>query len=336
MKKVLVTGGGGFLGSAILRLLLREGGWQTTSFSRGQYPELEALGVNCIRGDLQNQSEVFHAVEGCDLVMHVGAKAGIWGSYSEYRKANVLGTENILKACRKHGVSRLVYTSSPSVVHGGEAIENGDESLDYPQSYEAPYPETKAMAEKMVLAANDDALSTVALRPHLIWGPGDHHLVPKIVARARSGRLRLVGGGNFLVDTIYIDNAAEAHLAAARELSPGSPCSGRPYFITNGEPRPVKEIINGILAAAGLPPVSRSIPTPLAVAAGKTLEFAHRLFASEKEPMMTAFLARQLGTAHYFNISAARRDLRWEPSISLDEGFRRLEAYFAGEGTTFP
>lgn len=324
MKRALVTGGGGFLGTSIIHQLHREGKWELRSFSRGHYPDLEADGIECIRGDLSNAAEVSRAVEGCSTVFHVAAKAGIWGSYSQYWEANVRGTENILTACRQHGVSQLIYTSSPSVVHGGEAIEGGDESLPYPEHFDAPYPETKAMAEQMVLASDDAGLSTVALRPHLIWGPRDNHLVPKILARARSGKLRLVGDGAPLIDTIYIDNAAEAHLAAARALFPGARCAGRAYFISNGEPRPVREIINSILHAGGLPPVERSLSLGLAVAAGKTLEIAHRIFAPNREPAMTAFLARQLGTAHYFDISAARRDLNWTPRISLDEGFQIL------------
>ncbi len=327
MTTALVTGGGGFLGKAIVKRLL-ERGMTVRSFSRGAYPELEAEGVECFRGDLADADAVAAAVEGCDVVFHVGAKAGVWGSYSEYFDANVRGTENILSACARHGVKRLIYTSSPSVVHGGDAIEGGDESLPYPDHFEAPYPETKAMAEQMVLAADGPELMTVALRPHLIWGPEDNHLVPKIVGRARSGKLKLVGDGTNLVDTIYIDNAADAHLDAFDSLKPGANCCGKAYFITNGEPKPIKEIIDRIVGAAGLPPVDKSLPMGIAVAAGWTLEFAHRLFAPSKEPMMTAFLARQLGTAHWFDISAARRDLGYEPSVSLDEGFRRLAEWF--------
>lgn len=332
MSRALVTGGGGFLGSAILRQLQAEGSWELRSFSRNSYPELEAQGIRCFRGDLSDADAVSRAVENCDVVFHVGAKAGVWGKYQAYYQANVQGTENVVKACRDHGVAKLVYTSSPSVVHGGEPIEGGDESLPYPDHFEAPYPETKAMAEQFVLASNDEKLTTIALRPHLIWGPGDNHLVPKILDRARSGRLRLVGDGSPLIDTVYIENAAEAHLAAARALKPDADCSGRAYFITNGEPRPVREIINNILKAGGLPPVEKYVPMGLAIAAGRSLEFVHRLFAPSREPAMTAFLARQLGTAHYFDISAARRDFGWEPRITLDEGFELLARGLQAEG----
>jgi nucleoside-diphosphate-sugar epimerase len=327
VKRVLVTGGGGFLGSAIVRRL-RADGWSVRSFSRGSYPELTARGVDCRRGDLGDRGAVGEAVRGCEAVVHVAAKAGVWGPYREYYDANVRGTENVLAACREHGVARLVYASSPSVVHGGEAIEGGDESLPYPDRFESPYPETKAMAEQAVLASNGGELATVALRPHLIWGPGDNHLVPRIVARARAGRLKLVGDGSNLVDTVYIDNAAEAHHQALDRLGPGSPCAGRAYFITNGEPRPLRSIIEGMLAAAGLATDLRTVPMSVAVAAGRALELAHRLVAPSREPLMTAFLARQLGTAHWFDIGAARRDLGYDPRVSLDEGFERLERWF--------
>ena len=184
------------------------------------------------------------------------------------------------------------------------------------------------MAEQMVLAADSPELMTVAIRPHLIWGPEDNHLVPKIVGRARTGKLKLVGDGSNLVDTIYIDNAAEAHINAFDSLQPGAACCGKAYFITNGEPKTVKEIIDRMVGSAGLPPVDKFVPMGVAVAAGRTLEVVHRLFAPKTEPMMTAFLARQLGTAHWFDISAARTDLGYQPTVTLDEGFERLARWF--------
>ncbi len=327
--RALVTGAGGFLGGAVARRLL-ERGWAVRSLARGGYPGLEAAGVECLRGDLADAEAVDRAVRGCDLVFHVAAKAGAWGPERDYHAANVLGTRHVLDACRRHGVGRLVHTSSPSVVHAGSDIRGGDESLPYAGGYDAPYPRTKAIAEREVLAADGPDLATVAVRPHLIWGPGDTQLVPRIVARARAGRLRLVGDGSNLVDSVYIDNAAEAHLLAADRLSPGSAGAGRAYFITNGEPLPVRDLINGIVTAAGLPPVRRSIPAGAAVAVGAVLEAVHRLARSEVEPMMTRFLARHLSTDHWFDISAARRDLGYEPSVSLEEGFRRLRAWFEG------
>lgn len=326
----LVTGGGGFLGGAIVRRLV-ERGWGVRSFSRGRYPDLERLGVDCRRGDLADARAVSQAVAGADVVFHVAAKAGVWGPYREYYEANVVGTRNVLEACRAHGVRKLVHTSSPSVVHSGDDIEGGDESLPYPDHFEAPYPETKAMAEQEVLASSDRDLATVALRPHLIWGPGDTQLVPRIVERGRSGALKLVDGGRKLVDSVYVDNAVDAHLLAAERLTPGAPCAGRAYFISNGEPVPVGELINRILAAAAVPPVTSSVPMGAAVAVGVVLETVHRLLGRRGEPRMTRFLARQLATAHWFDLTAARRDLGYEPRVSLDEGFERLRAWLRGE-----
>ncbi len=319
----LVTGGGGFLGGAIVRALIEQG-VPVRSFQRSPAPDLELLGVEVVRGDLADPAAVSAAVEGCDSVFHVAAKAGVWGPRREYERANVLGTRHVLDACRRHGVDRLVYTSTPSVVHAGVDIAGGDESLPYPERFHAHYPRTKAEAERMVLAANGPDLATVALRPHLIWGPRDTHLVPQIIERRRSGRLRVVGGGRALVDSTYVDNAADAHLAAWQQLAPGAPCAGRPYFISNGEPRPVGELLDGILAAAGEPPVEADLSPRLAWLAGAVLEAAWTMLPLPGEPAMTRFLARQLATAHWFDLSAARRDLGWSPRVSLDEGFTRL------------
>ena len=252
--KALVTGGGGFLGGAIVRRLA-DRGWFVRTLQRGHYQQLDKLGVEQIQGDIADPNIVLQAVKGSEIVFHVAAKVDPWGSYKPFHRTNVVGTENVLTAMRSTGVSKLVFTSTPSVIHSGGDLAGIDESAPYPEHFEAAYPQTKAMAEMAVLAANDDELSTVALRPRLIWGPEDTNLVPQLVARAKSGQLRLVGDGSNLVDTVYIDNAVDAHLLAADHLESGASCAGRPYFISNGEPRPMKEIINGILAAAGLPPV---------------------------------------------------------------------------------
>jgi len=226
MSRTLVTGGGGFLGKAIVRRLVANGD-RVRTLQRGHYPELEALGVECVRGDIADAEVVDRAVAGCDHIFHVAAKVEMWGRPEPFRRVNVLGTGNVLGAMRRHGVPTLVFTSSPSVVHAGEDIEGVDESLPYPTDYEAAYPQTKAEAERMVLAANSPDLATTALRPHLIWGPEDTNLVARIVERARAGQLRLVGDGSKLVDTIYIDNAVDAHLLAAAQLAPGAACAGR-------------------------------------------------------------------------------------------------------------
>ena len=321
---VLVTGGGGFLGGAIVRSLIARGD-AVRSLSRGEHPALRASGVEQVRGDVAEPAAVQRAVEGCSLVFHVAAKAGLWGPYADYYRSNVTGTRNMIAACRTCGVRRLVYTSSPSVVFDGRDMEGVDESVPYPRHYDAPYPATKAEAERLVRAANDAALATVALRPHLIWGPGDTNLIPRIIARARAGRLRRIGRRVNLVDSTYIDDAAAAHLSAADRLAPGSPIAGRVYFISQGEPWPVWDLINRILQAAHLPPVTRTIPRGLALLAGTLCEVLGHAQRLETEPPMTRFLARELSSAHWFDISAARRDLGYRPSVTIEEGMRRLE-----------
>jgi nucleoside-diphosphate-sugar epimerase len=230
----------------------------------------------------------------------------------------------VIAACRRRGAGRLVFTSSPSVVGAGHAIEGGDESLPYPPHYPAHYPRTKAAAERLVLAANGPGLATVALRPHLIWGPGDNHLIPRLLARAKAGQLRQVGDGSNRVDVTYIDNAAAAHVLAADRLAPGAPAAGRAYFISQGEPVLLWLFVNRVLALAGLPPVRRRVPAGVASAAGAVLEAAYGLLGRHDEPRMTRFVAQQLSTSHWFDLTAARRDLGYEPAVSTGEGLRRL------------
>jgi len=265
-------------------------------------------------------------------VFHVGGRAGIWGKYDDYYTANVRGTENVIAACRAQGVGRLVFTSSPSVVFDGRDLENADESAPYAARHGSHYSATKAVAEQMVLAANDMRLRTLALRPHLIWGPGDNHIVPRLVARAKAGRLRQIGDGRNRVDSTYIDNAADAHVLAADALATNPNAAGRAYFISNGEPWPVWELINRILAAAGLPPVRRRLSRRTARTIGGTLEFVHTVLRIKAEPRMTRFLADELATSHWFNISAARKELGYEPRISIEEGLKRLEKWLRGSG----
>lgn len=324
--KVLVTGGGGFLGGAIVRLLCERGD-EVCSFSRAEHPQLTVLGVQQFRGDLADPEAVAKAARGCELVFHVAAKAGVWGSYRDFHRANVVGTENVIAACRSNHIGRLVHTSSPSVVFAGSDVEGGDETLPYPPRYEAHYPATKAKAERLALAANSGELAVTALRPHLIWGPGDNHLVPRIVARARAGRLCRIGADPKLVDTVYIDNAAQAHLLAADRLFPGGSVAGKCYFISNGEPLPLWEMVDRILAAADLPPVTRTISPQLAVALGGLCEGVWGLLRLNGEPPMTRFVAHELASAHWFDIGAARRDFGYHPQVSIDDGLLRLRQW---------
>ena len=324
--KALVTGGGGFLGKAITKLLC-ERGVEVRSFSRHEHPALLKLGVEHCRGELGDAEAVKSAAEGCDIIFHVAAKAGVWGPYEEFYRANVSGTRHVIDACRQHGIKRLVYTSSPSVVFDGTDMEGVDESVPYPDHFEAFYPQTKAEAEQLVLQANDCDLATVALRPHLIWGPEDNHLVPRILERGAKGALRKIGSRECLADTIYIDNAALAHLQAADHLEIGSAVAGKAYFLSQGEPLPIWEVVNRILDAGGLPPVTRTISPALAYWLGALLEKVYSLFNLKGEPRMTRFVAKELSTSHWFDLSAARRDFGYQPEVSFDEGMERLREW---------
>jgi 2-alkyl-3-oxoalkanoate reductase len=322
-RSVLVTGGGGFLGSAIVRMA-RQRDWTVRSLARRSYPLLQALGVEQFQGDIADPAIVSRASAGCDTVFHVAARTGLWGPYAEYHRTNVVGTRNVIAACRAHGVKRLIHTSSPSVVFDGRDIEGVDESLPYPRHYEAPYPATKAQAEQLVLTAHDSKLATVALRPHLIWGPGDNNILPRMYRRARAGRLARIGNRNPLIDLVYVDNAAEAHLLAADRLEPGSVIAGRVYFISQGQPVPIWDMVDRLLEAAQLPPVKRTVSLPLALTVGTVLETFYSLFGIRGDPLMTRFLARELSTAHWYNLEAARRDLGYSPRVGIEEGLRRV------------
>ncbi len=323
---VLVTGGGGFLGSAIVRRLLRNG-HAVRVLARSDYPRLRALGADMHRADLGNPNHrtlLNAAVHGCTAVIHVAAHVGLWGAYSDFYATNVSGTEAILEACQTHGVEKLIFTSTPSVVHTGTDIEGGDESLPYGTHFLADYPKTKAIAEQRVLEANSPVFSTLALRPHLIWGPGDTQIFPRFAHKARRGTLRLMSGPIKLMDTVYIENAVDAHVLALSALKPGATCCGRAYFISNDEPMPASEIINRILNAAGIPSVEKRISPRSAYLAGAFFELAFRILGKKSEPPITRFAAQQMSTAHWFDISAAKRDLGYTPRISFAEGVERF------------
>ena len=324
----LVTGGGGFLGLGLVRRLAA-GGVQLRSFSRLHYPELDELGVVQVGGDLADAEAIRTAVRGCRIVFHVAAKAGIWGYPEEFERSNVDGSRNVVAACLAEDCRRLIYTSSPSVVFQGGDLEGVDESVPLASSFTADYPRTKAQAERETLQARDQGLAVIALRPHLIWGPGDSHILPGLVARAKAGQLRRLGSRSCRVDFTYIDNAVEAHVRAALSLVQKPELSGRVYFISDDEPVELWEFINQMLAAAGAPAVERAIPAGLARFAGGILETVYRALPLSGEPRITRFLAEQLSTSHWFDISAAKRDLDYRPVVRIEEGLRRLAEWLS-------
>ena len=325
----LVTGGGGFLGRAIVEMLLAQEE-SVRVIARGQYPELAGLGVDCRQADLRNADAVSAVCQGVDIVYHVAALADVWGRRRDFFSVNVDGTDNVIAACRRHGVPRLVYTSSPSVVFGMSSLEGVDESQPYPQRFYAHYPESKAVAERRALAAADNGLATCALRPHLIWGPGDTHIVPLLASQAKAGKLIQVGDGSNLADMTYIDNAATAHLQAAAALTEGSPVNGQAYFIGDAAPVNMWEWINELLAHLELPPVRRSISYAAASRIGLAMEMVHTVLPFLGQPRLTRFLASQFATSHYFDHGKAKRDFGYDPQVSNAEGMRRTAAWYTG------
>ncbi|MCB9668970.1 MAG: NAD-dependent epimerase/dehydratase family protein [Alphaproteobacteria bacterium] len=330
--KVLVTGGGGFLGKRIVELLVERGD-EVTFLARGRYPEVEALGARGLQTDLRDAEAVSQAVHGQDAILHVAAKAGFFGPIAEYRAINVDGTRNLLDAAERHDVGRLVYTSTPSVVGYAEDHVNAGPDTPYATEHWSPYPETKAEAERMVLAANSAHIATVSLRPHLIFGPHDNNLMPRVVERAKSGRLPIIGEGTNTVDMTYVDNAAWAHLDALDTLEgPGAACAGKAYFISNDDPVDLWPWLNGFFEDLGVPPAKRRVSLGLATTLGNIMEFAYSTLPLKGEPRMTKFLAAGLAKSHWYDMGPAKADFGYHIRVPMDEGKARTVAWFKEAG----
>lgn len=322
-KKVLVTGGGGFLGRYIIERLQELQCSEIRSLGRSPQPELQDAGINVICGDISDRDVVVRASENCDIIFHTAAKAGIWGSYKDFYTANVIGTKNIIEACRRNSISYLVNTSTPSVVCKNHNIENGAEDLPYPDHYPAYYPATKAEAEKMVSAASSSTLKTVSLRPHLLWGVRDSHILPTLVKRAEQGRLMQVGDGKNIVDMTHIKNAAEAHIKAAEALCSKPEISGRKYFISDDNPLNLWEWVRQFLKDTGVPPIKKNISFKRAYQIGAVMEFIFKIMHLKNEPPMTRFAAIQLAHSHYFDITAAKKDLNYSPVVNYNQAYSK-------------
>jgi nucleoside-diphosphate-sugar epimerase len=319
---VLVTGGGGFIGGYVIDRLLSRG-YNVRHYGRSPRPDLTDRGVTVYTGDLTDIEALHQAAEGTQAVFHIAAKAGVWGPREAFYKANVHGTRTVLAACKAAGVNYLVYTSTPSVVFNGGPFRGEDESLPYGSGWLCHYAESKAEAEAEVLTAHaNDSLKTVALRPHLVWGPGDPHILPRIIARAKAGRLRIVGDGHNRVDISYVENVADAHLCALDALQQGR-AGGKPYFISQGEPVSLWPWINDLLVKLDIPPIKRHISLSTAYRIGAIAECVWGTLRLRGEPPMTRFVATELGKDHFFNIAAAKRDLAYTPTIDTDEGVEK-------------
>jgi 2-alkyl-3-oxoalkanoate reductase len=322
----LVTGAGGFLGRYIVEQLLARGD-RVRAACRRAAGELESAGATVVSIDLRNLEAVVAACRDIDCVFHVAGLSGIGVKRRAFYENNTLATRNVVEACRQNGVKRLVFTSSPSVVFDGRDQCGIDESAPYPTKWLAHYPQSKALAEQAVLAANGNGLATCSLRPHLIWGPRDHALFPRLLDRARRKRLIQIGDGTNLIDTVYVENAAAAHLQAADALAAGSPVAGKAYFISQGEPVNCWGWMNQLLALSGLPPVEKSISLATAWRIGACFELLYGAFRISREPPMTRFLATQFARSHYYDIGRARKDFGYNPPISTCEGMERMKAW---------
>ncbi|MEM8618987.1 MAG: NAD-dependent epimerase/dehydratase family protein [Actinomycetota bacterium] len=333
--RTLVTGASSRIGCGVVAALMGRGD-DVVTLQRRHVNALDAFGVEQVLGDVRDERTVIDAVNGCDAVVHLAARVGVVGSWEDFRSVNVDGTANVLAAARRAGTERVVHVSSPSVAHEGDSLVGEGAGPPVVGRRRACYPESKARAEQVALAPSEEPTRVVAVRPHLVWGPGDEQLVGRIVDRAAAGRLTLVGTGAALIDTTYIDNAVDALVAAVDALEPGAPCVGRAYVVANGEPRPIAELIAGICAAAGVPFEPRYVPVRVARPVGALVERAWSVVASRSEPPMTEFVAEQLGTAHWFDPRPAATDLGWHPRVSIDKGLARLREWFAAGCPEWP
>ncbi|WP_210424392.1 NAD-dependent epimerase/dehydratase family protein [Gephyromycinifex aptenodytis] len=332
MVKVLVTGASGMLGAGIAHALARRGDEVTVLQRRPS-----GSGLREVLGDVSDEAVVRRAVRGQDAVVHLAAKVGVTGAWPQFVRANVVGTRAVVQACRLEGVTRLVHTSSPSVAHAGASLVGEGAAPADPERARGNYARSKAIAERIALAADARAQrdgagpAVVAIRPHLVWGPEDTQLVARFIRRAQAGRLPIIGSGAPLVDTTYIDNAVEAFVAA---LDRCEQVRGQAFVITNGEPRPIGELITAWVQAGGAPAPTRHVPTSLALGAGTLVDgitaVRERLGTlNEADPPLTRFLVEQLSTAHWFDQRRTRAALDWTPRVSLDEGFARVARHYA-------
>jgi nucleoside-diphosphate-sugar epimerase len=319
----LVTGASSMIGRHTVTRLLERGDEVTTLQRRHA-----GLDAREVIGAITDRDVVERACQGQDAVVHLAAKVGVTGAWDEYRSANVDGTAVVIEAARRCGIRAFVHVSSPSVAHAGEALVGAGADPADPAATRGHYATSKAMAEVIALGASSDAMPIVAIRPHLVWGPGDTQLVGRIVERARQGRLALVGSGTALVDTTYIDNAADALVAT---LDRAGQLAGRAFVVSNGEPRTVHELVARMVAAAGIDWTPRHVPTSIAKGGGSIAELAWDRLGRTDDPPMTSFLAEQLSTAHWFDQRDTRAALHWEPEVSLAEGFARLGAWFRSD-----
>lgn len=320
---ILVTGAGGFLGQYIAEQLIAEG-HKVFNFSRSSYKELDDIGIETRKGNLLDTDSIESALKGIEGVFHVAGKVAMWGKWDDFYQTNTIGTKNLVDACKKRGIKKFVYTSTPSVVFGEDEIIGADETLEYPKEYISLYAKSKMLAEKYVLESSDDSFFTCAIRPHLIFGPRDKNIIPRLIEAGSKNKLKIIGDGKNLVDIIYVENAAKAHIQAFNKLEENSPVNGQSYFIAQERPVNLWDFINTILTKSNIPSVKKKISTKKAYKIGSVIEKSLGLLRIwNVHPPMSRFVALQLGKSHYFSHKKAQAHFDYSPEVTIEAAIER-------------
>lgn len=319
----LVIGGGGFLGTKIVEMLISDG-HNVRVLGRNYYTHLKKMDVECIKADIRNEADIAKSLTGIDTIFHVASKNGFYGNWNEFKSINIVGTETILSAALSKNVEKFIYTSSPAVVGFDNDLHNGGIDVPYPTKHESPYSYTKAQAEQIVKTKNGDGIATVSLRPHMIFGPGDKHLFPRILDKASKGSFKRIGEGKNIIDLTFVDNAASAHIDAAKALiSDKSPCAGGAYFISNDEPVIFYDYLNEIFRNLNINTINNGLTLSTARKVGKLLEGFYKTFSIKSEPLVTPYLANMMGLSHWYDMGPAKKDLNYKVKVSMSEGTKR-------------
>ncbi len=332
---LLVTGATGFVGSSLSARLATDGA-TVHGMTRDPDSAPRIPGVRWVRGHLEDVASLRLATRQVDTVFHAGGMVGHFGWRPNYLRINVEGTRSLLTACRENGVGALIHTSTPSVIADGSDHFGVNEDHAYSRRFASPYPESKALSERLVLAAHGDTLRTIVVRPHMIWGPGRSQWVQGMLRRAARNALWQIGAGQNRIGMTYLDDCVAAHVAAWRALSADAGVGGVPYFVHGGEPIVFWDWVAALSRACGHSPIRGSVPVGVAMAAAHACDAAVVLARGRLHFPISAYLIAELTTEHCSDITRARQGLGYAPRVSVAEGLARIAAAYRATASSAP